>query len=131
MNKQLKLAKRPDGMPEADTWTLESNPIPSIEEGQFLVKQHFISLDPAMRGWIREGKSYIPPVELGEVMRAGSVGEVVASKHPGYQVGDFVSGWGGVQQYAVFDGTKSFKVDPNLVPLPVYIGTLGMPGMTA
>lgn len=131
MNKQLKLAKRPEGMPEADTWTLENNPIPSIEEGQFLVKQHFISLDPAMRGWIREGKSYIPPVQLGEVMRAGSVGEVVASKHPGYQVGDFVSGWGGVQQYAVFDGTKSFKVDPNLVPLPVYIGTLGMPGMTA
>lgn len=131
MNKQLILVKRPEGMPEADTWSLETNEIPSIADGQFLVKQHYISLDPAMRGWMRDAKSYVPPIPIGDVMRAGSAGEVIASKHPNYQVGDFVSGWGGVQQYAVFDGSNSFKVDPSLVPLPVYIGTLGMPGMTA
>ena len=131
MNKQLKLAKRPVGMPEADTWTLEEGEIPTIDDGQILVKQHYISLDPAMRGWMNDSRSYIPPVQIGEVMRAGSVGEVIESKHPKFDVGDFVSGWGGVQQYAATDGSGWYKVDPNLAPLPTYIGTLGMPGMTA
>lgn len=130
-NKQLKLVKRPTGLPDASTWELENNPIPAVGEGQFLIKNHYISLDPAMRGWINEMKSYIPPVQLGEVMRAGSIGEVVASKHADYQVGDYVSGWGGVQQYSLTDGQMCYKVDANLAPLPVYIGTLGMPGMTA
>jgi NADPH-dependent curcumin reductase CurA len=131
MNKQLKLAKRPVGMPDADTWTLESNPVPEISEGQILIQSHYISLDPAMRGWMNEQKSYIPPVQIGEVMRAGSIGEVIESKNSKFAKGDFVSGWGGVQQYVASDGTGWYKVDPNLVPLPTYIGTLGMPGMTA
>jgi NADPH-dependent curcumin reductase len=131
MNKQLKLAKRPTGMPDADTWTLETAPIPDIKEGEMLVQNHYISLDPAMRGWMGEQKSYIPPVALGEVMRAGSVGEVVRSRHPKFPEGSFVSGWGGVQQYSVSDGAGWHIVDPKLVPLPTYIGTLGMPGMTA
>lgn len=131
MNKQLKLAKRPVGMPHADTWTLETNPVPEISEGQILVQNHYISLDPAMRGWMNEQKSYIPPVQIGEVMRAGSVGEVVESKNSKFAKGDFVSGWGGVQQYVVSDGSGWYKVDPKLAPLTTYIGTLGMPGMTA
>lgn len=132
MNKQYKLAKRPIGLPEADTWSLESHPIPSISDGEVLIKQHYISLDPAMRGWINEGKSYIEPVEIGAVMRAGSIGEVIeANNHPTFKVGDVLSGWGGVQQYTATGGQGFYSVDTNLAPMPMYIGTLGMPGMTA
>ena len=131
MNKQVILKKRPTGMPEADTWALESNPIPEVGEGQFLIKNHYISLDPAMRGWMDDRKSYIPPVAIGEVMRAGSIGEVIKSNNPKFKVGDIVTGWGGVQQYSLTDGSMYYSVDPKLAPLPTYIGTLGMPGMTA
>jgi len=131
MNKQIKLAKRPFGMPDESTWTFETNAIPSPKEGEFLLKQEYISLDPAMRGWMNDAKSYIPPVQIGEVMRAGSIGTIIESKHPVFKVGDVLSGWGGVQQYAVSNGQGYFKVDTNLAPMPVYIGTLGMPGMTA
>ncbi len=132
MNKQLILAKRPIGLPDKSTWTIEENAIPEINEGEILVKQHYISLDPAMRGWLNDSRSYIEPVAIGEVMRAASIGEVIESKnHPKYKVGDFVSGWGGVQQYSSSDGSGYYAVDPNLAPLPTYIGTLGMPGMTA
>ncbi len=131
VNKQIKLAKRPEGLPRKDTWTLETADIPALEEGEILVKQHYVSLDPAMRGWLNDAKSYIPPVQINEVMRAGSAGEVIQSRNPDFSIGDFVSGWGGVQQYSKTDGTNWYKVDPNLAPLPVYIGTLGMPGMTA
>ncbi len=132
MNKQLILTKRPFGMPDADTWKLENNPIPELKDGEILIKQHYVSLDPAMRGWLNETKSYIPPVALNDVMRAGTVGEIIkANNHPKYKVGDYVTGWGGVQQYTVSDGKQYYKVDPNLAPLPSYIGTLGMPGMTA
>ncbi len=131
MNKQLLLSKRPVGLPDENTWTMTETEIPSISDGQILVKNHYISLDPAMRGWMNDAKSYIPPVQIGEVMRAGSVGEVVESKNDAFQVGDFVTGWGGVQQYSVDDGKSMYKVDPSLAPLPTYIGTLGMPGMTA
>jgi len=132
MNKQIILTKRPFGMPDADTWKLENNPIPELKEGEVLIQQHYISLDPAMRGWLNETKSYIAPVALNDVMRAGTVGEVVkANNHPKFKVGDFITGWGGVQQYTITDGKQYYKVDPKLAPLPSYIGTLGMPGMTA
>lgn len=131
MNKQLLFVKRPKGEADASTWSLVTNRVPEIEEGQILVKQHYVSLDPAMRGWMNEGKSYIAPMEIGSVMRAGSVGQVVASKNPKFEVGQFVAGTGGVQQYAVTDGNGFYQVDPQLAPLPMYIGTLGMPGMTA
>ncbi len=130
-NKQLILRKRPVGMPDADTWSLETTPLPELGEGQFLVRQHYISLDPAMRGWMNDARSYIPPVQIGEVMRAGSIGEVVASNHPDYAIGDVLTGWGGVQQYAVGDGKGWYKVDTRLAPMTAYISTLGMPGMTA
>ena len=131
-NKQIILKSRPMGFPEPDTWSMESSEVRTLNEGEILIRQHYISLDPAMRGWLNDVRSYIPPVGLGEVMRAGSVGEVVqANNHPKYAVGDFLSGWGGVQQYTITDGKGFFKVDPNIAPLPLYIGTLGMPGMTA
>jgi len=132
MNKQLLFVKRPVGKAEADTWQLVSNPVPEIREGEVLIRQHYVSLDPAMRGWMNEGKSYIEPMALGSVMRAGSVGQVVAAKnHPRFKEGDFVVGNGGVQQYLATDGKGFHKVDPNLAPLPTYLGALGMPGMTA
>lgn len=132
INKQIKLAERPIGMPNANTWTFESNEVPALAEGEILIQNHYISLDPAMRGWMNDAKSYIPPVGLGEVMRAGTVGKVVQSNNnPNFNEGDYVTGWGGVQQYSVSDGKGYYKVDPNIAPLPLYIGTLGMPGMTA
>ncbi|MEL7221954.1 MAG: NADP-dependent oxidoreductase, partial [Bacteroidota bacterium] len=132
INKQYILSKRPVGMPDTDTWTLENKAVSTeLEDGQVLVKHHYISLDPAMRGWMNDVRSYIPPVQLGEVMRAGSVGEVIATKNERFKVGDIATGWGGVQQYCLSDGTNWYTVDTSLAPMPAYIGTLGMPGMTA
>jgi len=132
MNKQLLFVKRPVGEAQADTWNLVSSPIPEPQEGEVLIKQHYISLDPAMRGWMNDAKSYIEPMAIGSVMRAGSVGQVIKSNHhPKLKEGDYVSGNGGVQQYTVTHGKGYYPVDPGLAPLPTYIGTLGMPGMTA
>jgi NADPH-dependent curcumin reductase CurA len=130
-NRQFRLARRPMGLPVREDWNLTTEPVPAPAEGQFVVKVDYISLDPAMRGWMNEGKSYIPPVGLGEVMRAGAAGTVTESRHPGFKAGDAVSGGFGVQEYAVSDGKGVVKVDTRLAPLPVYLGTLGMPGMTA
>ncbi len=132
MNKQIILKNRPAGMPDANTWSLESNAIPTLKDGEVLIQHHYISLDPAMRGWMNDAKSYIPPVAIDDVMRAGSIGKVIESKnHPKFKVGDCVTGWGGVQQYVATNGENWYKVDENLAPMPMYIGTLGMPGMTA
>jgi len=134
INKQLILRSRPVGLPEKDNWSLDENPIPEIGEGQFLVKQKYISLDPAMRGWLRDAKSYIPPVQIGDVMRAGSAGTVIASNNSKFPVGTDVAGYGGVQQYAIGDENAArgwYPIDTSLAPMPTYIGTLGMPGMTA
>lgn len=131
MNKQLLLDKRPVGLPSADTWKLVETDIPEISDGQILVRNHYVSLDPAMRGWMNDVPSYIPPVKLGEVMRAGTVGEVLESKHDHFKPGDFVSGTGGVQEYVASDARGWVKVNPDHAPLPAFIGTLGMPGFTA
>ena len=132
MNKQLKFVKRPTGEADASTWILETNPIPELQDGEILVKQHYVSLDPAMRGWMNDSKSYIEPMAIGSVMRAGALGQVVAvNNNPDFKVGDYVAGFGGVQQYAVSDGKNSRKIDPSLAPLPTYLSTLGMTGMTA
>ena len=130
-NKQLLLQKRPIGLPEKDTWKLVETEIPSPKDGEILVQCEYVSLDPAMRGWINEGKSYIAPVELNDVMRSGGVGKVIESKNATFNVGDYVYGQTGVQQYILTDGKGYHKVDPSLAPLPTYLGTLGMPGMTA
>ena len=132
MNKQVLLAERPVGMPTDSTWTYQTTKIPEILDGEILVKNHYISLDPAMRGWIREGKSYIEPVEVGGIMRAGTVGEVIkVNNNPQFKAGDFVCGWGGVQEFTVTDGKGFHTVDPANAALESYLGIIGMPGMTA
>jgi NADPH-dependent curcumin reductase CurA len=130
-NRQVRLAARPSGLPKRSDWQFTEEAVPEPGDGQFVVKVSHLSLDPAMRGWMNEGKSYIPPVGIGEVMRAGAGGSVIASKHEKFKVGDVVTGGFGVQEYAVSNGKGVVKVDTRLVPLPVYLGTLGMPGMTA
>ena len=131
VNRQFRLAARPVGLPRASDWSLVEEPVREPGEGEFLIRIEYISLDPAMRGWMNEGKSYVPPVAIGEVMRAGGAGEVVASNHPGFPVGSKVSGLFGVQQYAMSNGKGVQRVDTALAPLPTYLGVLGMTGMTA
>jgi hypothetical protein len=130
-NTQVRLAARPTGLPKASDWDIVQEPVPTPGEGELVVALSHLSLDPAMRGWMNAGASYIEPVEIGAVMRAGGVGTVTASEHPGFAVGDHVTGAFGVQEYALSDGAGVTKVDPSLAPLPTYLGTLGMTGMTA
>jgi NADPH-dependent curcumin reductase len=130
-NHQFRLAARPTGLPKRSDWSYAEEPVQDPGAGQILIKILYVSLDPAMRGWMNEAKSYIAPVVIGEVMRAGAVGRVVASQNPGFAEGDHVVGMFGVQEYALSDGKGISKVDPRLAPLPVFLGTLGMPGLTA
>lgn len=129
-NKQFRLAARPVGMPKRSDWSVVEEPAKEPGEGEVAVKVLYLSLDPAMRGWMNEGKSYIRPVEIGEVMRAGGVGVVTASKSAKFKAGDHVVGTLNVQQHAVVPEKMLTRVDPRM-PLPVYLSTLGMPGMTA
>jgi NADPH-dependent curcumin reductase CurA len=131
VNHQFRLAARPQAMVGREHFDYVEQPVPELEDGQVLVKVSYISLDPAMRGWMAEGRSYIPPVEIGEVMRAGTVGRVVESRGQKLLAGDHVSGWLGVQEYAVCDENAVFKINTDAVPLPTHLGALGMPGMTA
>jgi len=130
-NHQIRLAARPVGLPKPSDWQFTESPIPDPKDGEVLVKVLDLSLDPAMRGWMNEGKSYIPPVGIGEVMRAGGVGRVVASKHPNFAARDHVNGALGVQEYVALPGAQLTKIDPAMAPLAVFLNTLGMPGMTA
>jgi len=131
INHQFLLAARPVGMPKRSDWTLAEGPMREPGDGEVLVKVFYLSLDPAMRGWMNDVKSYVPPVGIGEVMRAGGAGRVIASRHPDFRVGDPVTGLVGVQEYAIAQGKNLTKVDTRLASLPVHLGTLGMPGMTA
>jgi NADPH-dependent curcumin reductase CurA len=134
-NDQYRLAARPSGLPKDSDWQYASAPLAGLEDGEIRIKTLYLSLDPAMRGWMNEGKSYIRPVAIDEVMRAGGVGVVVASKSPQFAVGDTVTGGIGVQRYwqgPADDRTASFvRIDPALAPLETWLNTLGMPGMTA
>jgi len=131
VNHQFRLAARPVGLPKPSDWTYAEEPVREPADGEVLVKIEYVSLDPAMRGWMNEGRSYIPPVGIGEVMRSFAAGEVIASKDPDVAVGEHVGGLLGVQEYALASGKGVVKVDTSLAPLPVYLGTLGMPGVTA
>jgi NADPH-dependent curcumin reductase len=131
INHQIRLAARPVGLPKRSDWQFTETALPEPRDREALIQVLFLSLDPAMRGWMNDVKSYIAPVGIGDVMRAGGVGRVIASKHPGFAVDDYVSGGFGAQQYAALDGSQLTKVDPKLAPLPVFLNTLGMPGMTA
>jgi NADPH-dependent curcumin reductase CurA len=130
-NQQFRLAKRPTGLPDRDTWDLVEEPVSDPADGEIAVEVLYASLDPAMRGWLNERKSYVPPVGVGEVMRALGAGKVIASRDPGFQEGDHVTGLFGVQRYAVVPARGIVKVDPEAVPLTTYLNAMGMPGMTA
>ena len=135
VNHQIRLASRPTGLPTRANWNATAEPAAEPAEGGVLLKTLALSLDPAMRGWMNEGKSYIPPVGIGEVMRAGGVGKVVASKNPKFAVGDFVSAGFGVQEYltvAEADMKRSglVKIDLRAGSLTQWLNVLGMPGMT-
>jgi NADPH-dependent curcumin reductase len=131
VNRQWRLAARPRGLPKRSDWESRTEAVPEPEDGQFLVRVLYISLDPAMRGWMNDARSYVPPVGIGEVMRAGGVGRVVSSRHAGFSAGDHVSGMFGVQEYAISDGRGVIRVTAEAAPLPKYLSVLGMPGMTA
>jgi NADPH-dependent curcumin reductase CurA len=138
LNHQVRLASRPVGLPTRANWNFTTEPVPDaaqLADGEVLVKTLALSLDPAMRGWMNEGKSYIPPVGIGEVMRAGGIGRVVASKNPGFAAGDSVSAGLGVQEYARIGAAEAkrfglFKLDPRLGTTTQWLNVLGMPGMT-
>jgi NADPH-dependent curcumin reductase len=134
VNHQIVLASRPTGEPSVDNFRLVETPVPALQDGQVLVRHHYLSLDPYMRGRMNDGKSYAQPQPLDAVMIGGTVGEVVESRHVGYKPGDKVVGMGGWQHYAVVDGGAAGmmrKVDTTHIPLSAYLGAVGMPGVTA
>jgi len=130
-NHTVRLVTRPVGEPKRSDFTFTDEVLPLIQDGEMLVKVEYLSLDPAMRGWMNDAKSYIAPVALNDVMRAGGVGQVIESKHPKFAAGDYVSGMANVQTYCVTDGKGFAKIDSALAPLTTYLNVLGMPGMTA
>ncbi len=131
VNHAFRLAARPVGLPTREAWDYTEGSVDEPGEGEVLVKVLDISLDPAMRGWMNDTRSYIPAVGIGDVMRAIAAGRVEASNHPDVAVGDHVTGLFGVQEYAVANGAAVLKVDPAVAPLPVWLSALGMTGMTA
>jgi NADPH-dependent curcumin reductase CurA len=131
MNKVVKLARRPHGMVALEDFEIVEEPQAELADGEIRVATEYISLDPAMRGWINDAKSYVPPVGLGETMRAFAAGTVVASRNPKFKEGDTVSGLIGAQSHAVSDGKGVLKADTSLAPLQTWVGGLGMPGLTA
>jgi NADPH-dependent curcumin reductase CurA len=130
-NRQFRLASRPDGMPGHEHWDLVEEPAREPEDGEVLVKVLLLSLDPAMRGWMNDVPSYVPPVGIGEVMRAIGVGQVVKSRYPDVAEGDYVTGLFGIQEYATLRGDALTVIDHRLAPLATYLNVLGLPGMTA
>ena len=137
-NHQVRLAQRPSGTPTRADWSFTSEPVAQPEDltdGAVLIKTLVLSLDPAMRGWMNEGKSYIPPVGIGEVMRAGGIARVIASKNPAFAIGNLVSAGPGVQEYCLIAGDQvkksgMFRIDPRLGTNTQWLNVLGMPGMT-
>jgi NADPH-dependent curcumin reductase len=134
-NRQVRLARRPTGMTTRDDWSFTTESVPEPAEGDVVVKTLALSLDPAMRGWMNEGKSYIPPVALGDVMRAGGIGRVIASRNPQFAEGSLVTAALGVQEYARFGAADARKaglarIDPRLGSVSQWLNVLGMPGMT-
>jgi NADPH-dependent curcumin reductase CurA len=134
VNQQILLASRPRAEPGLDNFRLVEVPVPSLGDGQVLVRHHFLSLDPYMRGRMNDGRSYAQPQALDQVMGGGTVGEVIESRHPSFAAGDKVLGMGGWQQYSVVDAATPGllrKVDAAQVPMSAYLGVVGMPGVTA
>ncbi len=134
INKQFLLDSRPTGEAQASNFKLVSSDTPPLDDGEVLVRHHYLSLDPYMRGRMNESKSYAVPQPLGQVMQGGTVGEIIESRSPKFQVGDKVVGMGGWQQFSVVNAGQPGalrKVDTSHVPLSHYLGAVGMPGVTA
>ena len=131
MNTQCRLAARPVGIPKPTDWDFVREPATEPKEGEFRVEVEYLSIDPAMRAWMNAGRSYVPPVEVGEVMRAAGIGRVIDSRHPDFHVDERVYGVFGVQRFAVSDGSGVTRVDTTLAPVPVHLGVLGISGLTA
>ena len=134
INKQIHLDNRPQGEASLSNFKLVSTELPALQDGQVLVQHHYLSLDPYMRGRMNDAKSYAVPQALGQTMGGGTVGEVIESKNPKYAVGDKVVGMGGWQQYGIVDASQVGtlrKVDTSRIPLSAYLGSVGMPGVTA
>ena len=130
-NRRIVLASRPQGVASTSNFRLEEVPLPALQPGQILVRNHWLSLDPYMRGRMNEGRSYAVAQALDDVMVGGTAGEVVESRNPGFSPGDKVVAYLGWQEYGVADATGVFKVDTKHVPLSAYLGPVGMPGVTA
>lgn len=130
-NRRIVLARRPQGMVTPDLFRMETVPMPSVGAGQVLVRTHYFSVDPYMRGRMEETKSYAEPQKLDEVMLGASVGVVVESRHAGFAPGDAVIGGLGWQEYGVSDGAMLRKIDTRGIPMSAYLGVVGMPGVTA
>ena len=130
-NRMVKLARRPRGMATREDFRIEDGQVPEPGAGEFRVRVEYVSLDPAMRGWMNEAKSYVPPIGIGETMRAYAAGIVEVSSNPAFKPGDAVQGLFGVQRYAISKGERVVKVDTSQAPLQRWIGGLGMPGWTA
>lgn len=130
-NRQCLLAARPTGLPQASDWAFVDSGVPDLVDGEFLVAVGHLSVDPGMRGWMSASRSYLPAVEIGAVMRAAAVGRVVQSRNSNFRVGDHVSGFFGVQEYAVSDGREVTAVDLSLGPPAAHLGVFGFSGKTA
>ncbi|GLK47667.1 NADP-dependent oxidoreductase [Brevundimonas intermedia] len=130
-NRRILLAQRPNGKPRLEDFKLDEAPLPEPQDGQVLLKILYLSLDPYMRGRMSAGKSYAKPVGIGEVMEGGTVGQIIASRHPAFSPGDIVLSHSGWQSFAVADGASLRKLDPAAAPVSTALGVLGMPGFTA
>lgn len=130
-NRTVRLAARPVGLVRREDFDIADAELPTPDEGEFRVRVQVVSLDPAMRGWMNEGRSYVPPVEIGAVMRAYGAGIVEASNHPDFPDGAAVAGLFGVQRYAVTNGANVVRLDVDAAPIERWVGGLGMPGQTA
>ena len=130
-NKEILFASRPTGMPTLDTFKIVETEVPQPSDGEVLLRSLYLSVDPYLRGRMREGKSYVAPFKLGEVITSGAVGEVTESRSPAFQPGDIVSGMLGWRLYNVAKPGELIKVDPRMAPVSTALGVLGMPGLTA
>jgi NADPH-dependent curcumin reductase len=131
INRQIVLRSRPEGTPGLDNFELVQSPVPAPGDGEVVMRTRFLSLDPYMRGRMSAAKSYAKPADVGAPMVGGTVGEITASRHPGFSAGDIVLGYGGWQDYARSNGAGLRKLDPAAAPVTAALGVLGMPGMTA
>lgn len=130
-NKQILLASRPAGMPTLDNFSIVDAEVPEPKDGEVLLRTRFLSVDPYMRGRMRDQKSYVPPFALNEVIAGGVVAEVIESRAPAFQPGDIVTGMLGWRLYSVARADEVRKIDPNIAPVTTALGVLGMPGLTA